>query len=265
MIKKLLKKIFSPALQRYYTINNKLDYIINKLSLDDGIVELNGARFWVPNAPRDAIQNIQLTTLSFFEQEILNDLDKYLSTDSVLLDLGANIGNHTVYWGRITNVKRIFAFEPITATYRILTKNIEINNLGEKVKIYNTGLGDKKSKGSINGLYNINVNTIADSIGSLSISESNEGDLEINRLDDFIEIIEEKKIDFVKIDVEGFEKKLILGAVDFFNKHKPLVFIESFPGTDNFDFVNEYFKSRNYLDPIKYPCNNFLYVHRSKK
>jgi len=244
-------------------LNNKLDCIINKLSLDNGILELSEARLWVPNAPRDLIQNIQLSTYSFFEQDILQGIDNYLDKNSVILDLGANVGNHTVYWGKITKVKRIYSFEPVKATFKILSKNIEINNLTDRVNIYNIGLGDKDSKGSIKGLYNVNASTIADSIGSLSINESIDGDIDIKKLDTYNEIIEEEKIDFVKIDVEGYEKKLLLGAVGFFKKHKPAIFIESFPGTDNYDFVKEYFQNRDYLMPIKYPGNNYLYIHKS--
>ena len=244
-------------------LNNKLDCIINKLSLDNGILELSEARLWVPNAPRDLIQNIQLSTYSFFEQDILQGIDNYLDKNSVILDLGANVGNHTVYWGKITKVKRIYSFEPVKATFKILSKNIEINNLTDRVNIYNIGLGDKDSKGSIKGLYNVNASTIADSIGSLSINESIDGDIDIKKLDTYNEIIEEEKIDFVKIDVEGYEKKLLLGAVGFFKKHKPVIFIESFPGTDNYDFVKEYFQNRDYLMPIKYPGNNYLYIHKS--
>lgn len=259
-MKTILKKLFKPITGRLDAINNKLDLIINKISLEDEIIELNGARFWVPNAPRDTLQNYQLSNLTFFEHEILKDLDQYLNSESVILDLGANIGNHSVYWGKVSKVKQIFSFEPVNATFRILSKNIQINNLTDKVKLYNYGLGDKSSKGSIAGLYNINVDTIADSIGSLSIEESENGDLSIRKLDEFDEILHAEKIDFVKIDVEGFEQKLLIGATQFFQLHKPIVFIESYPGPENFDFVNEYFKNLGYSDPIKYPNSNFLYI-----
>jgi FkbM family methyltransferase len=196
---------------------------------------------------------MQLSYSSFYELEILQSIDKYLTKDSVVLDIGANVGNHTVYWGKITKVRKIYAFEPIKATFSILSKNIEINSLVDKVKIYNVGLSDKITKGVVDRY-------LADNIGGTSISESDNGDLELNRLDNFKEIMEEPLIDFVKIDVEGFEKNVLLGAINFFAKHKPIVFIESFQGINQYDFTYNFFKKLNYNEPIEYFGDNYLFI-----
>jgi hypothetical protein len=177
ILKFIFKKLFWPFLRRYRIIINKLDilecklnYIINKLSLVDGIVELKEVRFFVPNAPRDLIQNTQLSQSEFFEQDILQSLDKLLDENSVVIDIGANVGNHTVYWGKITNVKKIYSFEPVKPTFDILSKNIEINNLSEKVKTYNTGLSDTAACGKIE-VYN------ADNIGGTMIIKTENYDV----------------------------------------------------------------------------------------
>jgi FkbM family methyltransferase len=256
-MKAVLKKPFLPIIRRYRLLG-ELDNIVNKLSLVDEIVELKGARFWVPNAPRDFIQNTQLSTGSFYEFEILQRLDRYLSNNSVVIDIGANVGNHTVYWGKITKVKKVYAFEPIKTTFNILLKNIEINNLIGKVKIYNVGLGDKTAKGAIKEYY-------INNIGGTVISEDDDGDIELNVLDNFYEIIEEPMIDFVKIDVEGFEKNVISGANNFFYKHRPIVFIETFPGVNEYDFVYEFFGRLNYNLPIKYNGNNYLFIPKKER
>jgi FkbM family methyltransferase len=273
IIKAVLKKLFGPIYRRWLMILNRLDkldwilnrldkldwllervdYIINKLSLSNDIVELKDARFWVPNAPRDFTQNTQLSTQNFQEIEILKSLDKYFNKNSVVLDIGANVGNHSVYWGRVLKVKRIYSFEPIKTTFKILAKNIEINNLSDKVKIYNVGLSDKMIRGKINE-YNLRDS------GCTSIINADDGDLELNKLDNFIEIFEEPEVSFVKIDVERFEKNVLLGAVNFFQRYKPVVFIESYQGENQYDFVCDYFKKLNYDEPIKFPDNNYLFI-----
>jgi FkbM family methyltransferase len=264
IVKKILKKLFKPVLQRYYLILDKLDkldkldYIINKLSLVDGIVELKEAKFWVPNAPRDFIQNTHLSRSTFFELDILKDIDKYLNKNSVVVDIGANVGNHTVYWGKTANVKRIYSFEPVKTVFNILKKNVEINNLNEKVGLYNIGLSDTKTMGTIEE-YN------ADNIGGTMICKSDGGDMELDKLDNIKEIIGEPVVDFIKIDVEKMEQGVLNGAEQFFKKHKPIVFIESFDGKNQYDFTYSFFKGLGYDEPIKYPSYNYLFIHKDSK
>ena len=185
IIKAVLKKMFWSIYFRDRVILDKLDYIINKLSLPDDIVKLKDALFWVPNAPRDFIQNTQLSKLSFFELGILQKLDNYLTKDSVVVDIGATF-----------------------------------------------------------------------------IIETDVGNLKLDKFDNFIEIIDESVIDLVKIDVEGFEKNVLLGAVNFFARHKPVVFIESYKGINQYDFVYDYFKKLNYNEPIKYGGDDYLFIRQ---
>jgi FkbM family methyltransferase len=257
IMKALLKKLFHPVVRRYRRITkelDKLDYIINKLSLADEIVELKGARFWVPNAPRDLIQNIQLSQASFFELDLLREIDKLLNENSVVLDIGANVGNHTVYWGNITKVKKIYSFEPVKTTFAILSKNIEINHLNGKVKLYNIGLSDIKTRGTVEAHH-------ANNIGGTMLRKAEDGSIELDKLDNIAEIINEPAIDFVKIDVEGMEKGVLTGAARFFNRHKPAVFIESVQGVNHYDFTRKFFKDLDYDDPIKYHSENYLFVY----
>jgi len=257
MIKTILKKLrwklfLRPVLDQLDELEYKIDAIYNKLSLSDDTVILKNAKFYVPNAPRDDIQGTQLSA-RFYEEEILLKLDKYLNENSVVLDIGANVGNHTVYWGKISKVNKIFAFEPVISTYCILEKNIEINNLSNKVKLFNIGLGDKKTRAKID-IFSI------DNIGATSINEDVNGDIKICALDDIYEINNESRIDFIKIDVEGFEKYVLEGAKHILLKHSPIIFIESFPGKDTYDYTYNFLKEMGYSNPIKFPDDNYLFI-----
>jgi len=261
ILKRIQKKMLMPVLERQHKLemilhdqNKQLIDIIKKLSLADEIIELKGARFWVPNAPFEFIQNVQLSEVSFYEQEILESLDKYLNQESIVIDVGANVGNHTVYWGKITNVRKVFSFEPIKATFKILEKNITINDLTKKVTAYNIGLGSKTAIGReiSHNMWNAAVTEIIEDIS---------GDITIKRLDDIKEIRNEK-IDFIKIDVEGFEKNVLEGAVETITKNRPIVFIESLPQDNNLDFVKNYFSELGYNEPIDYQDHNFLFIHK---
>jgi FkbM family methyltransferase len=252
-LKKILKVLISPLMIPRLLLLQQRN-IINKLSLQDSIVELKDARFWVPNAPRDDVQNTILADSNFYEIKALERLSKYISDYSVVVDIGANIGNHSVYWSKVKQSKRVYAFEPVKVTYSILKRNIELNNLSETIKAYNVGLSAVKSKGTISA-YNL------DNIGMTQIETSEQGNIDIDTLDNIAEVLSEPKINLVKIDVEGHEKNVLLGAVMFFTKHKPAVYVESFPGKDNFRFVNEYFRKLGYKVPVRIYNDNYLFIY----
>ena len=118
-------------------------------------------------------------------------------------------------------VTKIYAFEPQKEVFNILKRNVELNELTNKVNIYNLALGSKTSSATIDydgGLCN--------NLGMTSIKEDENGLLKIEKLDDVI--IDVKKINFIKIDVEGFESDVLKGASLTIQKYKPTIWIESF-------------------------------------
>lgn len=106
-------------------------------------------KFYLPYALSDWIQAIILRTRDFYGIEGLEKVDKYIPKNAQILDIGANIGNHSIYWAMVKGAARIYAFEPIKETYEMLCKNITLNNLQEKIQTFNFALGAKQSQGSI--------------------------------------------------------------------------------------------------------------------
>ena len=84
-------------------------------------------------------------TNSFYQKEpetiaFLNTLTK----ESILWDVGANIGIYSVYAGKVTGA-RVYAFEPSMMNLELLFRNVQINNLGHRVTIIPLALSDKDS------------------------------------------------------------------------------------------------------------------------
>jgi FkbM family methyltransferase len=243
------------------SIEKSIGRIEKKLSLTDNIVYVGNVKFYIPNFPIDLIQSV-IAGGSFFEEEILKHIDKYLDRNSVVLDLGANLGNHTLYWSKVTDgvgVRRVYAFEPVDTTFSLLKKNIQINGLdSNKVIINEVGLGKTESSAEIKK-FNI------DNIGGTQIRAraDGKGPFKIISLDSYIKSSEfkDEKIDLIKIDVEGFEEDLLYGAKETLEKYNPVIFIEAWP--ENFEKIDKLLNSFGYELEEKLGNDNYLYIKQT--
>lgn len=196
----------------------KIDQIHTKLSLHNDIFQFDNIKFYVPLYPLEHIQRDIVDNANFYEIRYLNYLDRYIDEGSNILDIGANIGNHSVYWAKVRNVNSVHCFEPIKSTFDILKKNIEINNISNKVKLYNLAVGSGKSSGTIDWYRQ-------SAIGAAGIRESKNGEFEIVKLDD---INFKERINFIKIDIEGFEVQALEGMSELLKRDMPVIAIESY-------------------------------------
>ena len=227
---------------------------MRQLKKDDCILKLEGPGcddeevfFYLPNFEKDFIQKWIVATKYFFERNELGNLQRYIRKGDVCLDIGANIGNHSIYYAKICHASKIFAFEPVQSTFATLQKNIKINHLENCIEARNFGLSDRMKSASI-------VHFDEKNIGSTQLSENNGGDLKLASLDDMTFSC---NIDFVKIDVEGMEYDLLRGAKQFFAKHKPVVFIEIWD--KHFEKVNSLLQEYGYRVFEKRPADNYIY------
>lgn len=189
-----------------------------KSSMPDSVMQVKNARFYLPNFPIDCIQKTIALSQDYWDTMALNIINKYLPDEAVILDIGANIGSHTVYWALEKNAKKIYSFEPLEATYEILERNIKLNKLEDRVETFNFGLYNLESKASVSN-YNLA------NIGNTSFVPNNNGGFQLKKLDS-LKIPE--KIDLIKIDVEGAEVEVVMGAMNTIRKNKPVIVIESF-------------------------------------
>lgn len=136
---------------------------------------------------------------------------------ATILDIGSNIGLFTESITNKVNYKKIYAFEPVKDFFEYSVSTFKNQ---KDISIYNFALGSANEKKEIS--VNLDMN-----IGLSSFVNPNSNSrletVEIKRLDD-LEI--EEKIDFLKIDVEGFEKEVILGGLKTIEENKPSIFVE---------------------------------------
>lgn len=142
---------------------------------------------------------------------------------------------------------QIHAFEPTKDVFETLHKNIELNALQDCIKPHNAALGLTNGRASIK-------NRPTDNLGGTSIQSDENGDLVLKRLDDF----DFTGIDFVKMDVEGFEADVLRGGVAFFATNKPALQIEIFP--DKFELVDGILREFGYKLAEQIGGADFIYL-----
>ena len=156
--------------------------------------------------------------------------DKYharnlMKEDDVVVDVGANIGSFCILASSITRNK-IFAFEPSSKNSYYLKKNIsnfKINN----ISIVRKALGDVNKKAHLHLISYCHAdNILADSEAHWKDNTHTE-EVEIITLDFFVEENNIKRIDFIKMDCEGYELKVLKGASNIIRKFKPRMVISA--------------------------------------
>lgn len=142
--------------------------------------------------------------------------------DMVLFDVGSNIGETLLHFAKMAGPNgRVFGFEPVPETYRKCKRNTELNNFSN-LSLNQLALSDKAEILYFEPSGNNNS-------GGVFLQKNQSAGREQVRaitLDEFTDQLGLKKIDIIKIDVEGFEPNVIEGAVSTIRKYKPLLFIE---------------------------------------
>ena len=191
---------------------------------------------WLPNAlpDEDTVQYSILMTGHFYEEHYLDEVkSKYLKKGMTILDCGANIGNHSIYFAKICDAKKMISFEAVSSTYDILKRNIELNDLSDIVEIRNVALGD--------GDRNVSMDISRDNLGGSHVVENSSGNTRMVTLDESVN----ERVDFMKVDVEGYEYNLLKGAGRILKESRPSMMIEI--KKENYSKVDSLLKRYGYI------------------
>lgn len=172
---------------------------------------------------------------------------EFIKNDSVVIDAGANIGIFSLFASHLTPKGKIYSFEPTKSTFEILNKNIINNNLQNSIFVYNLALGDKKEKTEImiqdNNLGGENIILGSDFFKNREIEFNRKESVEMITIDNFIKENNIKKVDFIKIDTEGYEKQIIQGARNTIKEFSPVISCSAYHLKDDKIKIPELVKS----------------------
>jgi FkbM family methyltransferase len=182
----------------------------------------------------DLREGIDLAIFVFgsFERETSRALKKLLKPGSIVLDIGANIGAHTLDLGRLVGpTGRVFAFEPTTYAFGKLKRNLALNpqisgrvvaeqarltcqsKIDRSVEIYSSWkvVGEERRHPKHLG--------IAHSTAAAAVLT----------LDDYCRNAHLSGIDFIKLDVDGFETEVLSGGIQTLRRDLPTICLELAP------------------------------------
>ena len=141
----------------------------------------------------DLIQREHLQS-RFYEPDELEIIRKFFS-GGTFMDVGANVGNHSIFAGAVLGADELVAIEPNPITFRLLCANIALNDLMPRTLIYRVGLSDRDGSAEIEW-------TPSRNLGNTSLRASESGSIELRNGD---RLLNGRHVDFIKIDTEGME------------------------------------------------------------
>ena len=231
--------------------------------------------FFVPNQ----ITEYRVNTIFTKEPETIEWINKFRENEkNIFWDIGANIGLFSIYAATKYKNCNIVSFEPSTSNLRCLSRNISINNLQDRIKIFSSPLSNKDHKF-------LNMNESQFSEGAALNTFGEEFDFEGKKIVSSnryclvgrsINSILEKKIldvpNYIKIDVDGIEHLILEGADKYLNNENLLSlsieinenFKDQYERTlkimESFDFKILHKKQNKKLLKLKKHLNSFNYI-----
>lgn len=174
------------------------------------------------------------------------------SYNSTVLDVGANIGNHSIYFSEFFG--SVFAFEPNPKTFELLEFNCKFACFKRNIKCFNYGLSNQNGNLFLKSSQsNIGGSTIVSN--SSKISDDSVLFINVKRADDINQLFD-RDISLIKIDIEGHELQALQGAIALIKKNKPIILFEQHAD----EFNNGESNVINYLKKLNY---KFLTIEES--
>lgn len=186
-----------------------------------------------------------------YQQTAINEAYKFVKNFDTVIDIGANIGLHSVRFSQ--KFQNVFSFEPVSSNYECLEKNtINLKNITR----FKVGLGETKKIETISipkTWNNCGAYSIVDFIASEE--ELIKEEIQVLKLDEF-----NFKVDLIKIDTQGFELPILKGSIETLKRCKPVLILE-------IEVKDDYNEMFSFLTPLEYICvstikKDKIWVHK---
>lgn len=186
------------------------------------------------------------TTYLSKNKDLIFVMEKYLKKNSTFVDVGSNVGAYSIIASKIIGGKgKVYCFEPSKVAFKKLYLNKKANKeFSNNMTLVRCALGNREQKNflvcdnDVPGNYFLN-DSLNNNLKQNSKKQKKEI-VKIYTIDNYFKNYT-KKIDLIKIDCEGYELKVLMGAKKIIKKFKPIFVIENSPNNLKIKkFLNKY-------------------------
>ncbi|WP_158635727.1 FkbM family methyltransferase [Vulcaniibacterium tengchongense] len=173
------------------------------------------------------------------------------ASSGIVVDIGANTGFYTLLAAAARRRGQVWVVEPDPKVLPVLEKNITINQLGRRVKLFRVALSDYKGTADLfiplqdHGL----VETSSSLERTFRAQHSEVITTNVTTLDALAGGVANlfSKVSIIKIDVEGHEAPVFRGAIRTIRRHRPLIFVEILDRAD-YSYFDRFLQENGYVD-----------------
>ncbi len=209
-------------------------------------------QIYLTSPDRDYIQKNLATKGVPYELAMLTDMKSRLTADSTVLDVGANIGNHTFYLAQVPRCQ-VIAFEANDELAHAMDITASEAGLEERVTVHAFALGEKPGFAEFE-------QPMPDNLGGQSLRKGS-GKIKVRTLDSFGIA---GPVAAIKIDVEGMELDVLKGGKKLIEKNLPILYVES-QTKESFADISSYLGTLGYCYRNTFNATpTHLFIHKTK-
>ena len=250
--RRIVKALNKTILTKSKWIMN-LNYNLRKKLKPEFIITKEGHKIFL-----DEGDGLHLSIYNDFDGESfeMETVKKIVKEGDIVIDLGANIGVYTLLLAKLVGDKgKVYAFEPSPESFMLLKKNIKENSYKNIIPVQKA-VSNKSGKAK---LYLTKNNPGNNHLKNSDPANDKSVEVEVTTLDEYVKDFD-KKINFIKMDVEGFEGYIIQGGMNLFTDQEVKLTTEVHPELSELSG----FGQENYLNILKKLNFNLYFIDEEK-
>ena len=216
-------------------------------------IHVNGRKFEIHGRDGDPYYEDLINVGNKTNDFLFYMADKFVQAGDTVIDIGANIGITTCVLAAAAAPGRVLSFEPGPDTFERLQQTVAANKL-DNVTTYQLALGS--TSGTVAFLDNQDSGSASHLAPAGTALGGSNFEVTVQEFDRFSESAELTRIDFMKLDVEGFELDVLKGGAATIARLKPKVFLEF----NTFTLIA--YGNRNPRTVLEYLIDTFPFVYR---
>jgi FkbM family methyltransferase len=204
-----------------------------------------------PDFDRHFARTVSQWPATDYQQATIDEAARHVKKFNCAVDVGGNIGLHTFRFAKL--FAKVHSFEPTNVNFECLQKNTQTL---DNVILHQLGLGDKSDT------LTIQLPADANNCGNFSIVDFKDNTeqtvdetIEIRTLDSL-----ELTPDLIKIDVQGFDYNVLVGAITTIKMHRPVIIVES-ETKQSRNIIAEFLQQQGYIVAAKIRHDQ-IWVHQ---